>query len=115
MNYRQMGRTGLRISSVSIGGWLTFGARVDAAGTAEILRTAVDAGVNFIDLADVYAQGACEDAVGACLGDFRREDLVVSSKVFGRMGDGPNDRGLSGKHIVESAVSYTHLTLPTKA
>lgn len=102
MNYRQMGRTGLRLSSVSIGGWLTFGGTVDAAGTRAILRAAVDAGVNFVDLADVYARGSCEEAVGACLGDFRREDLVISSKVFGRMGEGPNDRGLSRKHIMES-------------
>lgn len=102
MNYRQMGRTGLRLSSVSIGGWLTFGGTVDERETRDILRTAVDEGVNFIDLADVYSKGACEAAVGACLGEFRREDLVVSSKVFGRMGDGPNDRGLSRKHIMES-------------
>ena len=102
MNYRQMGRTGLRLSSVSIGGWLTFGGTVDERGTRDILRAAVDEGVNFIDLADVYSKGACEAAVGACLGEFRREDLVVSSKVFGRMGDGPNDRGLSRKHIMES-------------
>ena len=102
MNYRQMGRTGLRLSSVSIGGWLTFGGTVDERGTRDILCAAVDEGVNFIDLADVYSRGACEAAVGACLGEFRREDLVVSSKVFGRMGDGPNDRGLSRKHIMES-------------
>lgn len=102
MNYRQMGRTGLRLSSVSIGGWLTFGGTVDERETRDIVRTAVDEGVNFIDLADVYSKGACEAAVGACLGEFRREDLVVSSKVFGRMGDGPNDRGLSRKHIMES-------------
>ncbi len=102
MNYRRMGRTGLQISSVSIGGWLTFGGSVDASDTRAILRTAVDAGVNFVDLADVYSKGAAESVVGDLLGDYRRSDLVLSSKVFGRMGAGPNDRGLSRKHIIES-------------
>ncbi len=102
MNYRAMGRTGLRISSVSIGGWLTFGGSVDGDTTASILRAAVEGGVNFIDLADVYSKGEAELAVGSVLPDFRRSDLVISSKVFGRMGDGPNERGLSRKHIMES-------------
>jgi len=102
MNYRRMGRTGLQISSVSIGGWLTFGGSVDASNTHSIIRTAVDAGVNFVDLADVYANGAAESVIGDLLGEYRRSDLVLSSKVFGRMGAGANDRGLSRKHIVES-------------
>ncbi len=97
-----MGRTGLQISSVSIGGWLTFGGSVDASNTKAIIRAAVDAGVNFIDLADVYSQGAAESVIGDLLGEYTRSDLVISSKVFGRMGEGPNDRGLSRKHIVES-------------
>jgi voltage-dependent potassium channel beta subunit len=97
-----MGRTGLQISSVSIGGWLTFGGSVDAANTQAIIRAAVDAGVNFIDLADVYSKGAAESVIGDLLGEYRRSDLVLSSKVFGRMGDGANDRGLSRKHIMES-------------
>jgi len=102
MNYRQMGRTGLRLSSVSLGGWLTFGGTVDAGGTREIVRAAIDQGVNFIDLADVYAKGESERAVGQAIAGMQRTDLVISSKVFGRMGDGPNDRGLSRKHIMES-------------
>ncbi len=102
MNYRQMGRTGLRLSSVSLGGWLTFGGTVDAGGTKSIVRAAIDEGVNFIDLADVYAKGESERAVGQAIAGIRRSDLVISSKVFGRMGEGPNDRGLSRKHIMES-------------
>ncbi|QDV04928.1 L-glyceraldehyde 3-phosphate reductase [Planctomycetes bacterium Poly30] len=105
MNYRRMGRTGLRISSVSIGGWLTFGGSVGASETREIIKTAVGAGVNFVDLADVYSKGAAESVIGDVLADYRRSDLVLSSKVFGRMGDGPNDRGLSRKHIFESVES----------
>ncbi|MEM8713172.1 MAG: aldo/keto reductase family protein [Planctomycetota bacterium] len=103
MNYRRMGRTGLQISSVSLGGWLTFGGSVDASTSGAILRAAVDHGVNFIDLADVYSKGAAEEVIGGHLPDYRRSDLVISSKVFGRMGEGPNDRGLSRKHIMESA------------
>ena len=102
MNYRKMGRTGLKISSVSIGGWLTFGGSVDAEGSARILRRAVDGGVNFIDLADVYSAGAAEVVAGAAIRGVDRASLVLSSKVFGRMGDGPNQRGLSRKHIIES-------------
>ncbi|MBL6756974.1 MAG: aldo/keto reductase family protein [Planctomycetes bacterium] len=102
MNYRKMGRTGLKISSVSIGGWLTFGGSVDAEGSARILRRAVDGGVNFIDLADVYSAGAAEEVAGAAIRGVDRASLVLSSKVFGRMGDGPNQRGLSRKHIIES-------------
>lgn len=97
-----MGRTGLRLSSISIGGWLTFGGSVDDDATAAILRRAVDGGVNFIDLADVYSQGGAESSAGRAIRSMRRSDLVVSSKVFGRMGDGPNDRGLSRKHVFES-------------
>lgn len=102
MNYRQMGRTGLRLSSISLGGWLTFGGSVDAGGTKAIVHAAIDQGINFIDLADVYAGGESERAVGQAIEGIRRSDLVISSKVFGRMGDGPNDRGLSRKHIMES-------------
>ena len=102
MNYRKMGRTGLKISSVSIGGWLTLGGSVGSEDSARILRRAVDGGVNFIDLADVYSAGAAEQVAGAAIQGIDRSSLVLSSKVFGRMGDGPNERGLSRKHIIES-------------
>ncbi len=102
MNYRKMGRTGLKISSVSIGGWLTLGGSVGSEGSARILRRAVEGGVNFIDLADVYSAGAAEEVAGAAIKGLDRTSLVLSSKVFGRMGDGPNQRGLSRKHIIES-------------
>ncbi|MEM1449535.1 MAG: aldo/keto reductase family protein [Planctomycetota bacterium] len=102
MNYRRMGRTGLRISSVSIGGWLTLGGSVDEDTSRAIVREALEGGVNFIDLADVYSRGEAERVVGAAIADVDRSSLVLSTKVFGRMGDGPNERGLSRKHVLEA-------------
>lgn len=102
MEYRNVGASGLRVSAVSIGGWITFGGSLDDGTTKSILRAALDAGVNFVDLADVYARGGAEEAAGKALADVPRHELVLSSKVFGRMSDDPNDRGLSRKHVVES-------------
>jgi len=102
MQYRRLGNTGLRVSAVGIGGWQTFGETLDQAGTRLVLRAAADHGINLIDMADSYALGGAERAVGTCMGEFRRSDLVLSSKVFGPMSQAPNDRGLSRKHIMES-------------
>ena len=102
MQYRKLGSSGLKVSAVSLGGWVNFGGRIDDATVASIVRRAVELGVNFIDLADVYARGAAERSVGRALGGLRREDLVISSKCFWPMSDDPNDRGLSRKHIVQS-------------
>lgn len=103
MKYRRIGASGLKVSAVALGGWLTFGETVDADRTATIVRAAIDRGINFIDLADVYGHdGAAERAVGGAVRDLRRASLVLSSKVFWPTGAGPNDRGLSRKHIVES-------------
>lgn len=108
MEYRRTGNAGLKLSSISIGGWLTLGGSVDIESSQPILQTAVDAGINFIDLADVYAIGQAERVAGQFLAGYvanpgrARSDLVISSKVFWPMGEGPNDRGLSRKHILES-------------
>ncbi len=102
MNYRKMGRSGLKLSSVSLGGWITFGGTIDEDAARAIVRTAVDGGVNYLDFADVYALGKAEEVMGRMLSDYKRSDLVLSSKCFWPMGDGPNDRGLSRKHIAES-------------
>ena len=102
MNYRKMGRSGLKLSSVSLGGWITFGGTIDEDAARAIVRTAVDGGVNYLDFADVYALGKAEEVMGRMLGDYRRQDLVLSSKCFWPMSKGVNDRGLSRKHIVES-------------
>lgn len=102
MKYRRLGKAGLKVSEISIGGWLTFGGTVDEATTAEILAAAIDHGVNFIDLSDIYSRGQAETVCGRLIKNYRRTDLVISSKVFWPMSDDINDRGLSRKHIVES-------------
>ena len=102
MNYRKVGSSGLKISEIAIGAWLTYGGPVAAKTTAEIIRTAVDLGINFIDLADIYSKGEAEKIVGKAIKDMTRCDLVISSKVFWPMSENVNDRGLSRKHIIES-------------
>jgi voltage-dependent potassium channel beta subunit len=102
MQYRKMGQSGLELSVVSIGGWLTFGGSIDDSTTKEVVHAALDGGVNFIDLADVYAKGKAERAARRALRSVKRRHLVLSSKVFFRMSDDVNDRGLSRKHIMES-------------
>jgi aryl-alcohol dehydrogenase-like predicted oxidoreductase len=76
--------------------------KLDLAESKQLLHAAVEEGINFIDLADSYAHGAAERAVGEFLPEFRRSDLVISSKVFFPMSDDPNDRGLGRKHIMAS-------------
>jgi aryl-alcohol dehydrogenase-like predicted oxidoreductase len=100
-----MGRTGIKLGAVSLGGWLTYGGTVDAAATASIVRRAIELGVNHLDTADVYAGGECESAVGRAIEGIRRSSLVLASKVFWPVGPGPNDQGLSRKHIHESCHS----------
>lgn len=102
MNYRRVGNTGLKISEISLGAWLTYGASVDGGNAAKIVQAAIAEGVNFIDIADIYAKGEAEKVVGAAIKDYTRSDLVISSKVFWPMSDNVNDRGLSRKHLFES-------------
>ena len=102
MQYRKLGAWGLKVSAVSLGGWITFGGTVGEKKTRKIVRTAIDRGVNFVDLADVYARGEAEKVVGKIVSELDRSKLVLSSKLFWPMSDEPNDRGLSRKHIRES-------------
>jgi len=103
MPYRRLGRAGIKVSALSLGGWTTFGGSVtDDDVTGTIMRRAFDAGVNFFDIADVYAKGEAERRMGAVLRQLPRHELVISSKVFWPMSDDVNDRGLSRKHIIES-------------
>jgi voltage-dependent potassium channel beta subunit len=102
MQYRALGASGLRVSALSLGGWLTFGGSIEQERTEAILKSALAAGINFIDLADVYARGAAELAVGRALRGLPRAQLVISSKVYWPMSEGCNDRGLSRKHVFES-------------
>lgn len=102
MNYRRMGDSGLKLSEISLGAWITFGDQIDSAIASEILHTAYDNGVNFFDNADIYANGRAEQVMGEAIKDLKRETLVISSKVFWRTMEGPNGKGLSRKHIMES-------------
>ncbi len=100
MEYRQLGRSGLRVSVIGLGG-NTFGRYADEEQTARIVSQALDAGINLVDTADVYNQGASEELLGKALRG-RRDDMLIATKVGMRMGNGPNERGLSRKHVIES-------------
>src|SRR3972149_7415219 len=102
MNYRRMGRWGLKLSEISLGAWLTFGDDVDEKTAERMLHLAYDKGINFFDNADVYQGGRAEEVMGAAMRGLPRTALVVSSKVFWRPLPGPNGQGLSRKHILES-------------
>lgn len=105
MHYRRLGRSGLKVSEISLGAWVTFGAQVDEAVSIELIQAAYDAGVNYFDNADIYANGLAETVMARALKGIPREALVLSSKVFWPTMPGPNGRGLSRKHIVESVNS----------
>lgn len=102
MHYRRLGRSGLKVSEIALGSWVTFGAQVDEKTASDLIHAAYDAGVNFFDNADVYAGGQAEIVMGRAIKDLPRQALVISSKVFWPTMPGPNGRGLSRKHIMES-------------
>ena len=102
MHYRRLGKTGIKVSEISLGAWVTFGAQIDNARAIELVHSAYEQGVNFFDNADVYAKGRAEEVLGEAVKDLPREELVISSKVFFPTFEGPNGRGLSRKHITES-------------
>ena len=98
MQHGRLGRTGLMVSELCLG-TMTFGRELDEAGSEEIVNRFVEAGGNFIDTADVYENGVSEEITGRAIGD-RRDDVVLATKVRFPMGEGPNDVGLSRKHIM---------------
>ena len=102
MHYRRLGRSGLKVSEISFGTWITFGNQIEEQVANDLIHTAYDAGVNFFDTADVYANGRSEEVLGKAIRDLPRPALVISSKVFWPTMPGPNGRGLSRKHITES-------------
>jgi voltage-dependent potassium channel beta subunit len=102
MHYRRLGRSGLKVSEISLGAWVTMGSQIDEKTSSDLIHAAFDKGVNFFDNADVYARGKAETAMGKAIKDLPREQLVISSKVFWQTMEGPNGRGLSRKHISES-------------
>ncbi len=99
MRYKRLGRSGLKVSAVGLGG-NTFGRYADEKETARVIHAALDVGINFFDTADVYNNGVSEEYVGKALKD-RRSGALIASKVAMAMGDGPNDRGLSRAHIID--------------
>lgn len=101
MNYRNVGASGLKVSEIGLGSWLTFGGYVNQDLSKQIIRYAYDQGINFFDTANMYGQGEAERVVGQALKHFPRSSYVLATKVYFPMGDGPNDRGLSRKHIME--------------
>lgn len=104
MQYRKFGNTGLSISALSFGGWLTIGKQIDDAVSEKLIQKAYEAGINFFDNAEIYARGQSEIVMGRALKNLQasRSSYMVSSKVFfGYEENKPNQRGLSRKHIIE--------------
>src|SRR3954453_7423945 len=102
MRYRRLGASGLKVSEVSLGSWLTYGGHVADRAAQACVHRAYELGVNLFDTADAYRHGAAERLVGSALRRYARESYGLATKVYFPMGEGPNDRGLSRKHIVES-------------
>src|SRR4051794_35949736 len=102
MEFRHLGRSGLKISEIAYGNWLTHGSQIEEQQALDCVRAALDAGITTYDTADVYAQTKAEEVLGRALKGERREGLEIFTKVYWPTGPGHNDRGLSRKHIVES-------------
>ena len=102
MHYRRLGHSGLKVSEISLGSWITFGNQIEEDTAVSLIREAYDQGINFFDNADMYANGQAEIVMGKAIKEIQRETLVISSKVFWPTMPGPNGRGLSRKHITES-------------
>lgn len=101
MEYRRVGVSGLKLSEIGLGSWLTYGVGVEAEVARQCVAKAYDLGVNFFDTANAYGRGAAEQVMGEALAGFRRESYVLATKVYYPMDEGPNDAGLSRKHVIE--------------
>lgn len=106
MEYRHLGKSGLQVSALSLGAWVTYGGQVGEEVAYECMQAAIDAGVNFFDNAEAYAHGKAEIFMGNVIkrAGWKRSDLVISTKIFWG-GRGPNDRGLSRKHVIEGTLA----------
>ena len=110
MDFRPLGRSGLKISEIAYGNWITHGSQVEDQQAEACVRAALDVGITTFDTADVYAGGRAETVMGRALAGERRAGLEIFTKVYWPVGEGPNDRGLSRKHIMESIdLSLTRL------
>jgi aryl-alcohol dehydrogenase-like predicted oxidoreductase len=101
VEYRRLGSSGLKVSEIGLGSWLTYGVGVGADVARQCVARAYDLGVNFFDTANGYGRGAAERVLGEALAAYPRESYVLATKVYFPMGDGPNDSGLSRKHVIE--------------
>jgi voltage-dependent potassium channel beta subunit len=101
MKYRRLGRSGLKVSEISLGSWLTYGKTVDQNIATKTIHKAYELGINFFDSANVYERGEGERVMAKALKEFPRESYVITTKAFWPMGEGANDRGLSRKHVFE--------------
>lgn len=101
MKYRKVGNSGLKVSEIALGSWLTYGKTVQNQTAHDCIHRAYELGINFFDTANAYERGKAEEVLGEALKAYPRSSYVVATKVFFPMGEGPNDRGLSRKHIIE--------------
>jgi aryl-alcohol dehydrogenase-like predicted oxidoreductase len=108
MKYRHLGRSGLLVSEISYGNWITHGSQVEEDAAIACVRAALDVGITTFDTADVYAGSRAESVLGRALKDERREGLEICTKVYWPTGPGPNERGLSRKHIMASIDGSLH-------
>src|ERR687890_1001429 len=102
MEHRHLGRSGLLISEIAYGNWITHGSQVEEEAAGACVKAALDVGITTFDTADTYAGTRAEEVLGRALKGERREGLEIFTKVFWPTGPGPNDRALSRKHIMES-------------
>lgn len=111
MEYRYLGDSGLQVSALSLGAWVTYGGQVGEQVAYECMQAAIDAGVNFFDNAEAYAHGEAETVMGTVIkkAGWNRSDLVISTKIFWG-GKGPNDNGLSRKHVIEGVFGSPRAT-----
>jgi aryl-alcohol dehydrogenase-like predicted oxidoreductase len=102
MNYRYLGRSGLKVSEICLGAWINFGGRIEDARTFAVLDAAVDEGIDFFDTADVYAGGKAEEVMGRWMKDKDRRSITIATKCRGRMWPGSSGEGASRKHIFDA-------------
>jgi aryl-alcohol dehydrogenase-like predicted oxidoreductase len=102
MEHRHLGNSGLEVSALSYGNWITHGSQIEEDAAKACVKAALDAGITTFDTADVYAQGAAESVLGRALQGVRRDSIEIFTKTYWPTGPNPNNRGLSRKHIMES-------------
>jgi aryl-alcohol dehydrogenase-like predicted oxidoreductase len=102
MEYRHLGKSGLKVSEIAYGNWITHGSQIEEEAARSCVLAALDEGISTFDTADAYAGGRAEEVLGRALKGVRRESVEICTKVYWPVGDGPNNSGLSRKHIIES-------------